>query len=240
MGYYKPATFDLIKKIVKSEKNPEIRAIAIRGLGKFRDKAAQKLIISQLDQPSFRNVICSAAIDAARSQRDPKLVKPIMRAISERATDFSGRGLSSVLRTVAQLASEAKKPSPQVRKFLESYLADPRPSVQRGAINALGELGDSTAVAMLEAFQNAGPEDTRKAAASAIRRLQEVKPVAAREILELRKELTDLRKKNDDFAKQLETLKKQLEASLDKPATKDANEKSGEAAATEGTEKARG
>lgn len=213
-SFYKPETFAFVKGLLKSETNPEIRSIAIRELGKFNDKAAKKLIVGQLEEPSFRNAICSAAIRAVEAQRDPKLAAPLMRAIKKQESGFSGYALSSALRSLARVSREAKRPQPKVRAFLEAYLADPRQAVQRGAIQALGELRDPTAIAVLEGFRDAGPEETRKAAVSAIEKLQEVKPVASREIVELRKELTDLRKSNDDLSQQIEQLKNQFEATL--------------------------
>jgi len=94
----------------------------------------------------------------------------------------------------------------------------PIQSIQTAAIKALGSLGDTQAIAMLESFRSEDPDDAvGKAAADAITRLQaEQKPSAS--LGTLRGEVTDLQKQLRQLTEQLGAMEKKLKAATAEPA----------------------
>jgi HEAT repeat protein len=121
---------------------------------------------------------------------------------------------------VAYLArNEEKKEG--VRDFLLGYVNHRKRSVQVASINALGTLGDPTAIPALETFSRADKDSPqREAADKAIAALR-----AARkpndEWKDLRSEVLDLKKENREIRQQLDELKKKIDLPERKPEAKE-------------------
>jgi aminopeptidase N len=211
-SFYRPETLDRILHILEAEKNPGIQAAAIRALGKFHERPAQRQIRQFLNTSSFRNSLADAAIDAIEAQQNVKFVKPLMATISNRQTEFTSRGLASALVTLGKI-SQARKNKQPVREFISSFLHDPRSTVRRGAVNSLAQLRDPASAAVLESLARSDRDDRiANAAQAALGKLQETATLPPQEVVELRKQLTDLRKQSDEFKKQLESLQQQFQA----------------------------
>jgi len=125
-------------------------------------------------------------------------------------------GLGRGLETVAYLARNEEKKDVE-REFLLRHLNEKRRSVQLAAINALGTLGDASAIPVLQTFATAAkgvPEQT--AAERAVAELRAGrKPVD--DFKNLRQEVLDLQKANRDLRKDLDDLKKKLDAAPSTP-----------------------
>ena len=223
-GFYHDQAYDAAQKVLASEKNPDIVASALRGLGGYAKPAVHDTLLKFLGTPSYRNELADAAISAMRSQDDPVYIAPLMEALSTHPADFTTRGFAQGLSALAYLSrNEEKKET--VREFLIGYVNDKRRTVQVAAINALGGLGDPKAVAVLQKFATAPKESRERAAAE--RAIVDLR--AARkptdDFKNLRQEVLDLEKANRDLRKELDDLKKKLDARLAAPSARPAKKK---------------
>jgi len=215
-GFYDETARAAARQTLDSEKNPAIRAAAIRNLACYPSPETRQLLLQFLDSQSYRNELADAAIAAMRSQDDPAFLPSLLETLPKREPDFTSYGFAQALETVAYLGRNEEKKD-LVREFLLRRLNDKKRRVQLAAINALGALGDAKAIAVLQTFAAAAkgaPEQT--AAERAVTQLRAGrKPVD--DFKNLRQEVLDLQKANRDLRKDLDDLKKKLEAAPAKP-----------------------
>jgi aminopeptidase N len=210
-GFYDDTAYKSALATLQSEKNPDIIANAIRGLGGYAKPEVHETLIKFLNSDSYRNELAAAAIGGMRSQDDPAYIPPLLDTLAQRKDAFTSRGFAQGLNTLAYLArNEEKKDT--VRKFLIDHVNDKKKTVQRAAISALGTLGDPQAIAVLETFASASKETPERTAAE--RALTDLragrKPVD--DLKNLRQEVLDLQKANRELRKEFDTLKKTTEA----------------------------
>ena len=93
---------------------------------------------------------------------------------------------------------------------------NPKRRVALASIDALGQLGDPRAIAVLDKFTSAAKEDpARKAAERAVEKLRAGrKPVD--DFKNLRQEVTNLKQSNSKLTNDLNDLKKRLDAAIGK------------------------
>jgi len=213
---YNDAAHDAIDGVVVNEKNPDIRANAIRALGKYSKPGVKALLTRLLTADSYRNRVADAAIAAMRSQDDPGFVGPLLKELLDNEATFTHGGFASALGSLAFLARHDEDKT-VVRKFIAARVNHPIQSIQTAAIKALGDLGDRQAVAMLESFRSDDPDDAvGQAAAAAIAKLQaEQRPSAS--LGALRGEMSDLQKKIRQLTEQLGAMEKKLKAATSEP-----------------------
>jgi len=210
-GFYRESAYDSAVRTLGREKNPDIQAAAIRGLGGYAKPEAHETLLKFLNSESYRNVLASAAIGAMRSQDDPAYIGPMLDVLGRREGDFAGRDYAQGLGAVAYLArNEEKKDG--VREFLIGRVNDSRKTVQLAAINALGTLDDPRAISVLETFASASRKSPeRTAAEQSLAELRTArKPVD--DFKNLRQEVMDLEKANRELRKDLDDLKKRVGA----------------------------
>ncbi len=214
---YNEAAYDAVDEVVVAEKNPDIRTNAIRALGKYSKPGVKALLTRLIRTDSYRNRLADAAIAAMRSQDDPGFVGPLLKELLDNEGSFTHGGFASALGSLAFLARNDQDKT-VVRKFVAARVNHPIQSIQTAAIKALGSLGDTQAIAMLESFRSEDPDDAvGKAAADAITRLQaEQKPSAS--LGTLRGEVTDLQKQLRQLTEQLGAMEKKLKAATAEPA----------------------
>jgi aminopeptidase N len=221
-AFFHPDAKLRIASVLESEKNPDIRAVAIRSLGKYQDKETYRRIMSLLGSRSYRNGLASAAIDTIRQLDDPTFIAPLMMMLSKREADFPSRQFGSALDTLAYIARHQDNRN-SVRNFLAGYLLHPKQSLRIAAISALGTLRDPKAIAVVASF-DVGPAGNRikSAATDAIKKLREAKKLPV-ELGDLRSTVGDLKQSNEKLRKEMDELKKQLKAIADrkKPGEKD-------------------
>ncbi len=199
-----------IASVLESEKNPDIRAVAIRSLGKYHDEETYRRIVTLLDSNSYRNSLASAAIDTIRQLDDPTYIAPLRMTLSKREADFPSGEFGSALDTLAYIARD-QDDRDAVREFVASYVLHPKQSLRIAAIGALGTLRDPKAISIVTSF-DAGPEGNRikSAAVDALKKLREATKLPV-ELGDLRSTVGDLKQSNDKLRKELDDLKKQLE-----------------------------
>ncbi|MBT3636983.1 MAG: HEAT repeat domain-containing protein, partial [Opitutae bacterium] len=153
-------------------------------------------------------------------QDDPAEVDYLLGILRKDAGKFTSRGYGQALRALAYLARNEENKS-TVRRFLTDRCSHPTPRVKQAALEALGDLGDPKAIAILEKFargRDGSPE--RSKAEKAIEKLRAGrKPVD--DFKNLRKEVGELRKAKDDLEKKLDDLIKRYDSSLPQKALED-------------------
>ena len=215
---YKPEALAALKQSLAKEKNPAIRSRIINGLTGHNDKEARKLINQALDSESFRHQLADAAVSALRKQDIPANIAKIRAALENDGKKFTTNGYASGLRALGYLARNQKKRT-DIREFLIGHVNNPKRRVALASIDALGQLGDPRAIAVLDKFTGAAEDDpARKAAEQAVEKLRAGrKPVD--DFKNLRREVTSLKQSNSKLTKELDDLKKRFDAAIGKKKT---------------------
>ncbi len=215
--FYRREAFSSLVKIARGEKNPDIRAAAIRRLGKFNSKQTKQLLAEALDTESFRDRIADAAVSAVRTMDDPYFIGILREIIVKRTESFTTSSFGRALETLGHISRNEKNKT-KIRKFLTGYVDHKNRRITAAAIGALGALGDPKAIALVAAFEGDDSRDRiQRAAASALTKLRQQKPLAPKEVIELRKSLDDVKKDNEKLRKEFEDLKKRLDAKNEQP-----------------------
>ena len=137
--------------MIDNEANPAITAAAILALGKYPTDDARGRIEVALRTESFRNRIAAAAIVALGDSGDTALRGQLLRLLKNNQRTIDARSYTQGLKVLAKLWRDADDKTP-ARSWLETCLADPAGRVRIGAIEALGELGDTQAIALLQSY----------------------------------------------------------------------------------------
>jgi len=218
-SFYRETTYAASKTILASDKNPEIKVLALQSLGAYARPEVREILIESLNSTSYRNVVGNAAISAMRLQDNPVYIQPILDTLRDNEAAFTTGGFARGLENVAYLArNEEKKDT--VREFLVSHINSQKQRVQLSAINALGTLGDPKAMVVLEKFTAGAKENPERVAAEkSLASLRDArKPFI--ELATLRNEVLDLQRENRQLRKDFDELKKKLEAALGSPSSK--------------------
>jgi len=220
-AFYNATAFQAESKAIAIEKNPDIQAQHLKGLANYAKPEARDLLLPFLQSHSYRNSLADAAIAAMRVQDDTVFLAPIQQSLEQRRDDFTTRGFTSALDTVAFLDRHEEKKD-QVLQFLSSFVNYKNPAIRAGAIKALGTLEDPRAIPLLQTFASASktiPE--QPAAETAIATIRAARRPADN-LKELRDTVLDLQKENRQMRKDLDDLQKKLEA---KPIPRSSNSK---------------
>jgi aminopeptidase N len=223
-GFYNPTAFKAEMKSIDSEKNPDIQAQAVRGLGNYNKPEAHDLLPPLLKSQSYRNSLAVSAIAAMRAQDDVAYLAPIRQTLEQRRDDFTTRGFTSGLDALAYIARDEDKKD-DVREFLSGCVNDKNEMIRIGAIRSLGTLEDARAIPLLETFSRAGKETPEQQAADTA--LQSIR--AARHSGDNLKELRDTVL---DLQKELRKLRKEFDAMQDKDKAKPASHTSSKTKST--------
>lgn len=211
-GFYRSEILTVLRRTLKKEKNPAILEVAIRNLGIYHHKSTHRLVLKYLKSISFRNELASAAVEAIRMLDDPFFIVPLQRILQEREMDFRSWNFTRGLDTLAYIARNEDDKS-KVREFLAGYVNNPKDRIQAGAIMALGMLGDSKAIPIVETFSNDEPDDNiERAAERALKQLREQKKLVPDEIIRMRETIDEFRKETDKLKDDLDDIKKRLDA----------------------------
>ena len=217
-GFFSPRASEALQKVLGAERNPAIRATALRGLGAYREPGVRALLLQALASDSYRQQLAEAAFDALRTQDDPAHIAPLRAVLAKREADFiKGQCFGAGLDALAWLARNEKNRD-DIRNFIAGWLTSPRLSLQLAAMRALGTLEDPQAIALLQTFANTAKETPeQETAAKALAALRAVnKP--SDNLKDLREEMLKLQKDNQRLGKELDEVKKRLDAGAPKPA----------------------
>ena len=210
-GFYRETACTSLRDVLAREKNPLIVGEALRGLAPYAKPETKETLVRFLNTDSYRDYLTDAAISAMRQQDDPAYLPPLLERLSAHGTDLSGHVFANGIETLAYLARNEEKKD-QIREFLLVHIHALKRSVARRALSALGTLGDTKAIPVLQTFTKADKESPeRKAAEGALASLRSVrKPVD--DFKNLRQEVLDLQKETRELHKALDELKDQLQA----------------------------
>ncbi|HXG46536.1 MAG TPA: M1 family aminopeptidase [Methylomirabilota bacterium] len=216
LSFYRESTYAVALDLARNEKNPGIRADAIRALGAYTQPQTREILLAALRSDSYQHALASAAIGGMRNQDDAAYIDPLLAALKQEEAKFTSSGFGGGLETLAYLArNEDKKDA--VREFLASHVNSRKRRVQLAAIRALGILGDPKAIAVLETFSLATKDSPERTAAErAVGDLRASRKPGA-DLGTLRSEVLSLQRENRDLRKDLDDLKKKLEALMPKP-----------------------
>lgn len=207
--FYRGQALEVLQQIAASEKNPEIAAVAIEGLGKFPGDQVAASLSAALAKPSYRNALASAAIRSIQSQGKAADAKTVLEALRRDPQAFTTRDFGQALDNLASLVRDEKPATAlqqQVRSYLTGHLSDPKRSLRTAAIQALATLGDPRSLPALQSFVDSGNQDSSEyqAATAAIKKLNSEKKQAP-EVQDLRKELLEMQTTLKEIKKQLAT-----------------------------------
>ncbi len=211
-GFYRPESLRLTKRILKTERNPDILSDAIRNLGRYHGEDTRQLVLHYLESESYRSALADAAIVAIRMLDDSSFIEPLRKILAEREKEFTSGGFALALDTLARITRN-EKDGTEVRNFLAAYVNHKKERVRARAIAALGTLGDPKAIPVLETFSGDDPDDRiQRTAKDALKKLREQKPLVPSEIIFFREMLDKLKKETEKLKNELEDLKKRLDA----------------------------
>ncbi len=210
-GFYRTDALATLQGIVQREKNPEILTAALEGLGRYATPEVREILIKHLRSDSYQNRVADGAVRAMRRQDDPAYAKPLMEVLRDHGEAFTSRGLGHGLETLGTLCRH-EDDKDDVRSFLAGYVNDKRLYVQTGAIRALGELRDTKAKRIVEAFVGEDKSDRiQRAAREALEKLRDTEPVPV-QLRELREEVLELKEDKEKLEESVDELKAKLEA----------------------------
>jgi len=211
-GFYRPESFRRTKQVLRREKNPEILYSAIRNLGKYHHKDTRRLLMDYLKSRSYRNKLAVGAVQAIRMLDEPFFISLLQRTLGEREQQFTSWDFARGLDTLAHI-SRNEDDKAKVRNFLAGYVNNPKKTIQMGAIKALGTLGDTKAIPIVETFSGDDAGDRlERSAKNALKALREKKQLVPEEITQLRETVEGLRKENEKLRNEVEDIKKRLDA----------------------------
>lgn len=214
-GFYREAAYELARKTLDSEKNPDIIASALGTLGAYPRPEVKTALLKYLNSQSFHNHLADAAIAAMRAQDDAAFIEPLRETLVRREAEFESRTLAQGLGALAWLARRQDNKD-AVRELILRHANHSRKPVQLAALAALGTLEDTRALPVLEKFAAAAKESPERIAAEKSIAAINAARKAPAELGELRKELLDLQKDNRELRKEFDVLKKKLEATAAK------------------------
>jgi aminopeptidase N len=211
-GYYRPEALEHLQGVLEKESNPLIRGDALRALAKFQQPATRRQIVAGLRAVSFGNHELDAAVDAIAAQNDPSYQRALLRMLETRSGELSSRALGNVLGALGKIGRFASSQT-QTRELISSFVHDSRPRVQSAALSALGALGDPLTEPLLRSFaQQEGDPTVSRAAETALRALEEQKPITPAEVNQLRQQVRDLQDQQKGLNDQLQQLQSMTKA----------------------------
>jgi aminopeptidase N len=228
-GFYNPDALESAIKSIEEESNPLIINTAIRSLGGYGSDGIASILLEFLSKPSYRNAHTETAITAMEKQDDPAFIMPILETLMERKGQFTTRGFSNGLSSLAYLSRHTEDKS-IVMSFIAGKLNDPKSAVRSGAIRALATLKDPKAIAILDKWTTADPDSAEyKASRKAIDDLKKL-ALPGDDLRGLRNKIQTMESTQTSMNNTIDDLKKKLEA-LAKPAPeKEASDKAPDSA----------
>lgn len=204
-GYIHDEAFAEMKYISSTEKNPQIVSHAIRALPKFGNPGINRILTTKLRSNSYRQTIEKAALSAIRTRDDAKSAPAVRKYIEDNHESIESGTLNDALNTLALLnREESDSVKTNTRLFIQKFLTHKKDSIVTGAIRALGSLGDSKAIAILDSFTSNDPESaSAKAAKDSISKL--------RNATQQNPQLDLLRKQVQSYEAEVESLTKEIE-----------------------------
>lgn len=200
------------------EQNPEILAVIVKSWGMRPGEADISTELRKLlDGTSYRQAVAAAAISAFKAQGDATAVPLILKKVTNpaQALEFTTGDFAAAMEALAFLAKDlASNEREPVRQFLVNHLSHPKEALRVAAAQALGTLGDTRAIAVLQPLTNVSKpfkDPVREAAEKSLALLHSTQP-RPQELKEVWKQMQDLQRQARELEGELETLKKKAAA----------------------------
>jgi aminopeptidase N len=211
-GFYRPESLDITRKILQSEKNPEIVYEAILNLGRYQDPGSKQLIMEYLESKSYRNKLAIGAIKAIDKLKDPSFTPQLKDVLGRRESNFRAYDFANGLKTLGRINAEQEDKA-EIRDFLAGYVNHKKERITAGAVKALGELADLKAIAIVETIAGDDKDDLmQRTAKKALGKLRKETKLVPEEIVKLRETVDEVKKENEKLREDLDDLKKRFEA----------------------------
>jgi aminopeptidase N len=138
--------------VMTDDPDPIVDAGALTALGALKAPGAYDLLVRALHRPSFRQTVAAGAVRGLAAYGDMRAF-PLIKDLTAYGTAESER--DSAVIAMAQLAAHAHKPQLALGTLLELVQHDPIVSTRLSATRALGILGESSAIPVLERVEAA-------------------------------------------------------------------------------------
>jgi aminopeptidase N len=192
----------VLHQALEQEESYYARGAAATALGAFESRRAEivPLLLSALDQESFRETVRAAAIKALADLEPARAYGPALRLARYGAPIDSRDEAMEALVTIAQ---EDRRHHDEIRKTLEGYLDDPSYVLREKAYRVLGSLGDEAAIPAIERRSRTEAESRQRR--NAEKAIEEIRSRQAQD----REDLA-LRDRVEQLERETEVLKEQL------------------------------
>lgn len=210
-GFYHPDALSGLKRVIETEQNPDIKALALNEVGKYEGSTLAALLIRGLKSDSYRNRIANGAIQGMKAHDQPEFIEPLLLHLKSNEDEFTHSGLSQAFGALAHLARHQEDKN-AVRVYLLDKVNSRNQTLQTGAIRALGDLQDERAIPVLESL--AGGDASRepaKTARTALKQLRE-KRMPSAELSDLRRIVEELRDELKSTRKDMDVIREKWEA----------------------------
>jgi aminopeptidase N len=135
LGHYRTeAAAKILTRVARRDASYLVAAAASRALGTTRRSEAFDALVQLIAQPSWADVVRSAAIEGLAELRDDRAIAVLRAQIGP---SMPRRARQAALTALASVSSGRK-----TRELIEDLLEDPHPFVRTAAADALAELGD--------------------------------------------------------------------------------------------------
>ncbi|QDU29169.1 Aminopeptidase N [Anatilimnocola aggregata] len=174
-----------LRKAIDSDQSYYAVAEALKSLAAIDKSGSRELLLKACEQPSHREVILKAAVEALAAQGDTTVADSLTKMLE---TTTAPERRVAIIGALARL----KSGDAATLKLLHDQLGNKRQNVRRSALEAVTQVADATSIATLEA-----------------RRGQEVMPRMIRSIDESIAKIREKQQGTEALLKEVERLRKQ-------------------------------
>lgn len=212
--YYHHEAESALRLLTEQEANPLIKSEALRGLARYAKPELRLSLLGLLQSSSYQHQLAVNAIEAMRLQDDPFYVEPVLRELEQNEAKFDTNGFASGLQSLAYLTRKEENKE-RVLDFLLKHVDHPKDAVANSAVRALGTLGESRALAILDTIASGDPKSAKsKAAQEAAGKLRAAKPIAPEEVAALRAQVFELQRQLKSTNDELKAAKDQFKEAI--------------------------
>jgi len=202
----------LTTKLKEGDPSYFVEAAAAGALGRTRTDGAFDALVAALDRSSWNEVIRGSIFQGLAALGDPKAA-PVLVEWLGRAKPIQARAAAA--RAIGALASDHRLDSGEARQQMAQGLVgaldDPWPPVRGSAAGALGAMGESSALGVLDQMASSELNGVLvRIVRQATRSIREGKKPAD-EVRQLRNDFDSIKEENRKLRERLETLEARLD-----------------------------
>ena len=208
-NYFSKSAKELLENRLHQETNPEIQSVILSQLGIYVDNSIRQTLLSSLSKSSYHNQISMGAIRGIKKQNDIAFIEPVMKFLTNNMSMLSKYHFEEACSALAHL-SRTNEYQDKTREYFLNLLQNQNKNVRKAALGALGGLGDSKAIPVLEIFVSEPNEKNEiQKAQSALQQLRSTQKLPE-EWSKVRQEVLELKNANQALKSELEEIKKRI------------------------------